>query len=128
MFEFGNVLNVFREQVASHGSRTDALRPLSMLMLILLTALVLLLVFGKTPGWLLIFMAVLLLGVIGLFGFAYVYCLFKRPDALRSEKYLLQRMAIEHGVLGDSITGITEIAGTKSLPLLEDKRKSEAEQ
>lgn len=40
-----------------------------------------------------------------LYGFAYVYCLLYDRDALRSERYSLQKMAIEHGMIGDSKTG-----------------------
>jgi hypothetical protein len=38
---------------------------------------------------------------------AYLYCLCKDPDALRSEKYLITKLAIKKGY-GDSFTGLLE--------------------
>jgi hypothetical protein len=37
-----------------------------------------------------------------------VFCLLKDPDALRSERYVLHKMAIEHGIYGDSRIGLIE--------------------
>lgn len=37
---------------------------------------------------------------------AYVFLLFRDRDALRSEGYSLQKMAIERGLFGDSLTGV----------------------
>ena len=37
---------------------------------------------------------------------AFSYCLVKDRDALRSETYSLHKIAIEHGLVGDSITGV----------------------
>jgi hypothetical protein len=43
-----------------------------------------------------------------LFACAYVYFMFRNPDALRSESYSLSKMAIERGLLGDSMFGIAQ--------------------
>lgn len=40
-----------------------------------------------------------------LYLFAYTYCLFKDRDALRTERYSIQKLAIEKGFVGDSLTG-----------------------
>jgi len=40
---------------------------------------------------------------------AYTYCLVKDREALRSEKYTIQKLAIEKGFIGDSITGVFPI-------------------
>jgi hypothetical protein len=37
---------------------------------------------------------------------AYLYCLFTDRDALRSETYTIQKLAIEKGFVGDSLTGV----------------------
>jgi hypothetical protein len=37
---------------------------------------------------------------------AYGYYAYTAPDALRSERYYLQKMAIERGALGDTLSGI----------------------
>ena len=36
---------------------------------------------------------------------AYIYFAFKNPDELRSESYSIQKLAIEKGFIGDSISG-----------------------
>jgi hypothetical protein len=33
-------------------------------------------------------------------------CLFTRPDLLRSEKFLIRRMEIEQGAIGDNLLGV----------------------
>jgi hypothetical protein len=87
------------------------LKPLAWLIGILTLATVLML-YAKAPDWLLIVMACLLVGTILLYGFSYSFCLFNDRDALRSEKYSLQKLAIEHGLLGDSSTGLFEPTST----------------
>ena len=44
-----------------------------------------------------------------LFVGAYIYCLFHDREALRSETYSIQKLAIEKGFLGDSVTGMFEV-------------------
>jgi hypothetical protein len=51
-------------------------------------------------------MSIVLVAVIALYGTAYVFCLLKDRDALRSESYSLHKLAIEQGLLGDSTTGM----------------------
>lgn len=50
--------------------------------------------------------AVILVVAILIFFFAYIYCLFTDKDAIRSEKYSIQKMAIEKGIFGDSNSGV----------------------
>ena len=40
--------------------------------------------------------------------FAYVFCLFKDRDALRSESFSLRKMEIEKGLYGDSDMGLVQ--------------------
>jgi hypothetical protein len=51
---------------------------------------------------------------------AYIYCLFNDREALRSETYSIQKLAIERGFVGDSATGIlpeeTPISGKSIQP------------
>jgi len=37
---------------------------------------------------------------------AYFYFMFRNPDYLRSERFSLQKMAIERGIVGDNLQGI----------------------
>ena len=76
-------------------SRSDVLKPLAWLIGIVAFALAAAL-FGHAQQWVLItLIAVLVLCVILYLG-AYFYCLFFDKDALRSETYSLNKMAIEH--------------------------------
>jgi hypothetical protein len=36
----------------------------------------------------------------------YSYFALKNPDALRSERFVIQKLSIEHGLIGDSTTGL----------------------
>lgn len=40
---------------------------------------------------------------------AYFILLFKNPDALRSERFTLSKMALEKSVTGDSLAGFTAL-------------------
>lgn len=62
----------------------------------------------SAPTWILITGVILFVLIFGLFAFAYCYCLIKNPDALRSEKYSIQKIALEKGYIGDSIKGMVK--------------------
>jgi hypothetical protein len=49
-----------------------------------------------------------------LYGGSFALCLLNNPDALRSEKYVLNKLAIEHRLFGDSNTGVSEIDSSES--------------
>lgn len=110
------ILKSFFEHAASHGSRSTILKDLIWLIGVTFSALL-------TCSWLNIGSHVLyvITGVlvveILLFIFAYVYCLFKNPDWLRSEKFSIQKMAIEKGVIGDSLTGFVDGGSEKAPPI-----------
>ena len=42
---------------------------------------------------------------------AYIYFMFKDPNALRSENYLIQQLAIEKAFVGDSEAGYIQTEG-----------------
>ncbi len=107
MADFLQVISMMREQTNATLSRSDVLKPLAWLIGMLATATVVM-VLDKPPEWLLIALVVILILCVILYGCAYVFCLLKDPDALRSEKYVLHKMAIEHGVYGDSRIGLIE--------------------
>jgi membrane protein YdbS with pleckstrin-like domain len=108
MADFMQMVSLFREQMNATLSRSDVLRPLAWLVLI--TGLTLILLVGaNAPEWLLILAGVLFVGSVCIYAVAYIFCLFVDRDSLRSEKYSLQQMAIEHGIVGDSTTGVIEL-------------------
>jgi membrane protein YdbS with pleckstrin-like domain len=107
MADFLRLISTLKQQMSATLSRSDILRPLAGLIGILITAIILIIV-AKGPEWLLILMSVVWVFSIVLYFFTYVFCLFRDRDALRSEKYSLQKMAIEHGLFGDSTSGTFE--------------------
>jgi hypothetical protein len=74
------------------------------------------------PLWVLtmegLFLGILLL----LFVCVYIYFAITNPDALRSEHYSLSKMAIERGLVGDSVSGLIDENDTKSTALVIDQR------
>lgn len=88
-------------------SRSDVLKPVAWLVAILAAAIAFL-VFAQASPWLLITMATVFIVSIVLYVGAYVFCLINDRDALRSEKYSLHKMAIEHRLIGDSQSGLFE--------------------
>jgi hypothetical protein len=82
--------------------------PTSILMVVTLG-----LVYAKAPTWLLIIFAAMFVLSMILYGFSYTFCLLNDRDALRSEKYSLNKLAIEHGLIGDSSAGLFEVGETR---------------
>jgi membrane protein implicated in regulation of membrane protease activity len=108
MTEFFQLVSMLREQMHATLSRSDILRAL-ILPLAMLVSSILILALASAPHWILIVFAVMFVLVALLYGSSFVYCLLKNPDALRSEKYVLNKMAIEHKLVGDSNAGVFEI-------------------
>ena len=104
MTDFLQLVSVLKEQMNAALSRSDILRPLTWLVGLFLFATVSL-VATEAPQWMLIGAGLLLGLTVFLYLGAYVYCLIYNPDALRSERYSIQKMAIEHGLVGDSAAG-----------------------
>ncbi len=94
-------------QGSIQGSKSTALTPLLIAIGIMATAVV-----GGAKAGLPVWVIGLLAGclvilVLGLIG-AYGCLLVKNVDALRIERFTLTKMAIEHHLTGDDLTGITE--------------------
>lgn len=103
-------IHILKQLIQSHessGSRSSVLNPISWLMVILLVALLICLGSNVASGIIktfIVFISILFL----LYVISYLYCLFTDKDALRSEKYSIQKLAIEKGLIGDNIQGIFE--------------------
>ncbi|MGA2725820.1 MAG: hypothetical protein ABSG79_25850, partial [Bryobacteraceae bacterium] len=65
----------------------------------------------RSPIWLLILLSSSIGVSVLLYLFAYLFCLFKDRPALRSERYSIQRLAIEKGFVGDTTAGIFRVEG-----------------
>jgi hypothetical protein len=111
---------MLREQVNATAWRSDVLKPLAWLIgiLALLTAM---LAFARAPEWLMVWISITLLGTIGLYAFAYAICFFVDRDALRSEGYSLNKMAIEHKLLGDSSAGMFDPKDVTNTPSISEQ-------
>jgi len=88
-----------------HGSRSTALSSLGWLLTILIPGIPLCLHYGA-PRWIIIVLGVSVCFDVILYLFAYLYFMFKNPDALRSERFYLSKMALEKGLIGDSLSGL----------------------
>jgi hypothetical protein len=101
------IFNSLLQQAASSGSRSTVLRPLAWLLGLLIAGTV----SGievKAPDWLLISLLIMTVSTVTLYLGSYIYCLFSDRDALRSETYSIQKLAIQKGIVGDSTVGILE--------------------
>lgn len=118
----------FFERSDASGSRSTILKPLTWFLSLFVGGLILVIKI-EAPTWTVILLAVVLCIGIGIFIFTYIFCLFKDRDALRSEKYSIQKMAIEKGIVGDNITGILDedkILKIVSKDLSNESEKGEA--
>ena len=102
-------VSVFLEQATAQGSRSTILRPLQWMALLFALSLIAALRY-QAPTWLLVALFVILLLMVLSLLTAYFYCLFSGKasliEALRTERYSIQKLAIEKGFRGDSVMGI----------------------
>jgi hypothetical protein len=107
-----DLLRAILEQATTSGSRSTALRDLRWFAGTILSALVVALKF-QAPGWILVCI-MLLIGITSLIYLsAYVFFAIRSPDALRSEKFTLSKLAIERSVTGDNLAGFVDPAVDK---------------
>lgn len=94
-------LSQILENATSQGYRSNAIKPLSGLIIICITSSFLF-AYINVMTLSIVFSIVTILLIVG-FVIGYFYCLFNSPDLLRSEKYILEKTAIEKvSQLGDS--------------------------
>lgn len=71
--------------------------------------------FRDAPEWLLVLMAALVGISVATYIGGYLYFAVKDPDALRSEKFTLSKMAIEKNLIGDNTAGLFEFEEGREL-------------
>ncbi|HEY1801461.1 MAG TPA: hypothetical protein VGG46_11055 [Terriglobales bacterium] len=103
-------------QLAEIGqSRSSITNPLQWTLVILIGGIILFWCIKVPP-----FVTYILVGafvvVFVIFVYTYLYFMHKQPDVLRSENFHLSKMAIEHGLLGDSIHGLLTADELKADP------------
>jgi len=114
---------LFQKSDAS-GSKSTILKPLTWFISLLLAAIIAL-SYTKANSWLIVFLVILISIAFIVFIMAYIYCLFKNPDALRSETFSIQKMAIEKGVFGDNISGTFLLEDKSEISNIEKNSKDE---
>ncbi len=95
------MIRAFLSQASSSGSRSTALQPLGWLSGILTSGLAIA-AYWKAPEWALIALCGFLGATVLIYLVSYIVYAVKDPDALRSEKYTLSKMAIEKNLIGDN--------------------------
>lgn len=68
-----------------------------------------------TRAWMPIFFAILFTCDFGVFLWAYLYFGRRDPELLRTERYLEHKLAIEHRLVGDKLTGVIDARAAASL-------------
>jgi hypothetical protein len=95
-------------QKADIGQSRSAITNQLQWAMVILGACTMLFWLARLPIWLVYTTGVSLFAVIALFMFVYLYFMFHNPDALRSEHFNLSKLAIEKGLIGDSLHGVSD--------------------
>ena len=109
------LIRSFLEQANAQGSRSTALSPLGWLTAIISSALFTALL-AKAPSWAIVTILTALGLCVLMYFAAYIFFMIKSPDALRSEKFTLSKLAIERSVIGDNLSGLIDPENPKQLP------------
>jgi hypothetical protein len=121
------LIKSFLQQANAMGTRSTVLTDLRWFAAIILSALLGAIKF-TAPYWVLVFLLIIL-GLIALvYLSAYIYFGIKCPDALRSEKFTLSKLAIERSVIGDSLAGFidpSKSGAPLNLPISTPKKENE---
>jgi hypothetical protein len=118
------------QQVLSGNTKSTVLKPLGWLIGLTLVASVSMYHYG-VPAWLAGTVGTLCIASIVLYIAAYIYFAITDKDALRSERYSIQKLAIQKGFIGDDQSGYMPIqqqrpSGRRLLPAA-DKGEEDAE-
>jgi hypothetical protein len=87
------------------GSRSTVLTSLGWMATLMIAGLIGSIT-AHAAGWIQVFFAVILSLDFTAFIVAYAYFALTNSDALRTERFTLQKIAIEHGLIGDSLSGL----------------------
>ena len=110
------------QQIEGRGSRSTALQPLiwceGSLLLTLVSCQ-----FAHAGLWVSIVLMVAVVAVLAYFLWTYEFYKRHDTDALRSERFVLSKIAIHHSVSGDSTRGAPGDQHTVDLPLMAEPSK-----
>lgn len=99
------LLHSFMEHAQAQGARKNALASLGWLIALLLPAMMVSLYLDLATAFIVILVGAFCVAFV-LFVAAYIYFMLKNPDALRSEKYVISKMVIDKGLVGDDLKGL----------------------
>lgn len=102
------LIRALLQQIVETSSRSTILRPLGVLLSILVPATIASYYFNLPP-WLGVSFASSTFITLALYLTVYVVAFKKDPELLRSEKHSIQKLAIEKGLVGDSLQGIFDL-------------------
>lgn len=104
------ILKALLEHSTASGTRSGVLSPLMYLVGILFVGL--LTAHGMSaPPWMVVGIAAAIIVCLVLLFIFYVYFALVSPDALRSERFNIAKLAIEQGMVGDDLWGWRHPAG-----------------
>lgn len=98
------ILSVLTGQASQVGEKSNVVSVLIALIGVLFVVVIFLVVY-KAPSWVIASVLIAALVLCLFFVGAYTYCLIRDPDLLRSERMVLEKMAIERKFVGDSSSG-----------------------
>ena len=92
-----------------NGKRSTVLQPIQWVIAIVAAPLAPTIAAGSS-NWVSAILLAFLAGILGFFGYAYHHFMKNDPDSLRSEPFTITKMAIEKGIMGDNLIGISTTA------------------
>ena len=93
---------------SASGSKKTALAPFQWLLGLILSALLVADQTGSENGWVVILLLLFAGIAFSVTCLAALYLLFKRPDFLRSERFSIEKLMIERGLVGDTTSGFSQ--------------------
>jgi hypothetical protein len=115
------------QQGIHSGSRSTVVTMLGWMAATLASCMIATVTF-HAPDWMQVFVAVMFGADFATFLGTHIYFALVNPDALRSERFSIQKMAIQHRLVGDSVSGLFDIREGAQLnenghaALIEDKK------
>ena len=109
--EMSEFISSIFKQATAQGFKSNVVKPLMGMFTLFVIATVVL--YWLEVPYFSIAMGCLMMIAGIVFLIAYLYCLFKNPDYLRSEKFVVEKMAIEKAALGNSMTPMIKLPETE---------------
>jgi predicted membrane channel-forming protein YqfA (hemolysin III family) len=107
------------QQALQRNAKSTALKSLGWLIALLLPSTIAASHYGNDK-WLVVMLAILVCLSVVVYIAAYVFFALTNPDLLRSEKFTIQKMAIQQGIIGDDISGYIKFVKIGNKTMLAD--------